>query len=291
MTNRIYWLHALTPIHVGAGRGVTFIDLPVMREKSTDWPIVPGSAVKGVWRDHFQNSLTDKQSLIPIAFGKEEQQEEDQYAGSLVVTDARIVLLPIRSFYGTFAYATSSLALLRLKRDMETANVQGIPDIPQVQDSQALIPEESKLANADKIYLDELDFEAKKERVALEWAAKLSGVILAEDWKATFRQRFVILPDSSFDFFCKMGTEVNARIRIDDEKKIVKKGALWYEESLPAETVLAGLVWCDRVFGKNGSTKPTSEAILQTFCQSPLTCQIGGKASVGKGQVECRFGA
>lgn len=294
MTNRVYWLHTLTPLHVGSGRGATFIDLPIMREKSTDWPIVPGSAVKGVWRDHFQNSLKDKASLISVAFGKaEEQPETEQYAGSLVVTDARIVLLPIRSFYGTFAYATSPLALLRLKRDLEMAQVTAIPPIPSVQDSEALLCSESKLANSGKIYLDELDFEGKEDPNALKWANKLAGAVFSSDWQVTFKQRFVILPDASFDFFCKMGTEVNARIRIDNDKKIVKKGALWYEESLPVETVMAGLVWCDRVFGQEekSATKPTTETILQTFCQSPLTSQFGGKASIGKGQVQCRFGA
>ena len=45
---KIYWLQAVTPLHVGAGRGVGFIDMPVMREKVTTWPFVPGSAMKGV---------------------------------------------------------------------------------------------------------------------------------------------------------------------------------------------------------------------------------------------------
>src|SRR5688572_24809920 len=36
---RVYWLQALTPLHVGAGRGVGYIDLPIMREKVTQWPL------------------------------------------------------------------------------------------------------------------------------------------------------------------------------------------------------------------------------------------------------------
>ena len=30
---RMYWLQAITPLHVGAGKGVGFIDMPIMREK------------------------------------------------------------------------------------------------------------------------------------------------------------------------------------------------------------------------------------------------------------------
>ncbi|HCW51693.1 MAG TPA: hypothetical protein DGR79_06470, partial [Clostridiales bacterium] len=79
--SRVFWIHALTPLHVGAGQGVGFIDLPVMREKATGWPIVPGSTVKGVMRGLFEDSArrggtgegtgpgVDKH-LIDTAFGR-----------------------------------------------------------------------------------------------------------------------------------------------------------------------------------------------------------------------------
>ena len=51
---RIYWLHALSPTHAGIGRGVGYIDLPIDREKVTGWPVVHGSAFKGVWADHYK---------------------------------------------------------------------------------------------------------------------------------------------------------------------------------------------------------------------------------------------
>lgn len=60
MTTKIYWLEAITPLHVGMGRGVGFIDLPIIREKVTGWPLVPGSAVKGVIRDHFDQESNEK---------------------------------------------------------------------------------------------------------------------------------------------------------------------------------------------------------------------------------------
>ena len=49
---RIYWLHALSPTHAGIGRGVGYIDLPIDRDGVTGWPIIRGSAFKGVWADH-----------------------------------------------------------------------------------------------------------------------------------------------------------------------------------------------------------------------------------------------
>src|SRR6266540_173056 len=120
---KMYWLHALTPLHVGAGFGLGFIDLPIMREKITNWPIVPGSAVKGVLSSHF-GADRDRETTpaLKAAFGT--GGEENANAGSLVFADARLVCMPVRSLYGTFAWVTSPLALERLQRDLLTAEPQ-----------------------------------------------------------------------------------------------------------------------------------------------------------------------
>jgi CRISPR type III-B/RAMP module RAMP protein Cmr4 len=67
----MYWLHAITPTHVGTGTGAGFIDLPIMREKTTGWPLIPGSAIKGVRRDHFeQQEIENKDAPIRLAFAR-----------------------------------------------------------------------------------------------------------------------------------------------------------------------------------------------------------------------------
>ena len=60
MNEKIYWLHAITPLHVGAGRGLGYIDMPIAREKVTSWPYVPGSSIKGVIAEHFGASDNDE---------------------------------------------------------------------------------------------------------------------------------------------------------------------------------------------------------------------------------------
>ena len=119
----MFWIHALTPLHVGAGRGVGYIDLPILREKVTNLPLVPGSAIKGVFAD--KHSATDeKRQSDPIfraAFGISDPRggaEAGANSGSLVFSDARLVCLPVRSLYGTFAWCTSPLILQRLHRDL-----------------------------------------------------------------------------------------------------------------------------------------------------------------------------
>lgn len=287
MTTKMYWLQTITPLHVGAGKGVGFVDMPIMREKITEWPLVPGSAVKGVMRDHFDEKKIPETKMNCV-FGKKKS-DDTSNAGSLVLTDAHIVCMPVRSLYGTFAYVTGPLVLERLRRDLEAAGYQGLPKTPSPENEQAFHASQSSVVSKDQIFFEDLDFEAKNDSDTNAWAKKLAGILFPGDsaWQNIFTTRFVILSDDCFTFLAKTGTEVAAHIRIEDETKIVAKGGLWYEESLPAEAILAGLAWCDRVYGGNGRTK---DEILRDFCpDAGLDLQIGGRNTVGKGRVKCLF--
>lgn len=286
----MYWIHAVSPLHIGAGRGVGYIDLPVVREKVTGWPYAPGSAIKGVLADHHgaTDEERDKCPKLRAAFGK--AGDQDSNSGSIVFTDARLVCLPVRSFYGTFAWCTSAMALARLKRDLELASQpQGLPKLAPVERSKVLFVEGSDLCSGrDKqVYFEDLDFVGTASPEAGQWAESLAKWVFPDDadWQAVFRKRFAVLPDEAFDFLSETGTEVNARIRIDDKRKTVAGGALWYEESLPVESILAGLVSCDQVFVGGVSR----DELWDRFCAGALDLQLGGKATVGKGRVRCVF--
>lgn len=290
---RMYWLQTITPLHVGAGKGVGFIDMPIMREKVTDWPLVPGSAAKGVLRDHFfQNGNDEQKKLIDIAFGKQIV-DDSSNAGSLILTDAHIVCLPVRSLYGTFAYITSPLVLEKLKRDLEAAGYKDLPSTLNPARNEVLLVNGSKIVGEGRVFFEDLDFIAKEDKNAKKWAEMLAGVIFPKEsakeavWKGIFEERFAVLNDDCFNFLSKTGTEVTAHVRIEDDSKIVARGALWYEEALPAEAILAGVAWCDKVFGGNGINQ---SKILETYCpKDKLDLQMGGKATVGKGRVRCQF--
>ena len=81
---------------------------------------------------------------------------------------------------------------------------------------------------------------------------------------------------------------MHTRVRIDDELRIVAKGALWTEESITGRDNPPGIIQCDRVFGRDGQDI-TPTGLLDRFAKDPLTLQIGGKATVGRGQVRCIF--
>lgn len=303
---RLYWLHCLSPTHAGIGRGVGYIDLPIDRDGVTGWPIIRGSGFKGVWAD-YHNATQEKRKNDPwlrAAFGTAGTENESN-SGALIPTDAKLVCLPVRSFRGTFAWATSPLALQMLHRTLILAGGKPpkAPEKPLADDvahvtNDSVLTEESRSPAAGtsamrvdkKVFLEDLDFRALPCDTATAWAALIADYVFVNDaaWQEQFKKRFVVLPDLAFDYLCETGTEVHTRVRIDDEMKTVAKGALWTEESLPAETILMGIIQCDGVFVKNG-TEITSQKLIDKFAKEPLMLQIGGKATVGRGQVHCVF--
>ena len=204
----------------------------------------------------------------------------------------------MRSLYGTFAWCTCPIALERLRRDLQVAHLDsGLPQLvipsPSNGSLSAHLPNNptSSLPEQGKVYLEDLDFDVVFSDAAASWATKISEWSFSDDtWKTIFCQRFAVLPDDAFSFLCESATQVDARVKIDDNTKTVADGQLWYEESLPAETLLAGIVWCGRLFGNSDLSDTTMRArILAEFVQRSTLLQIGGKATVGRGRVRISF--
>jgi len=292
----VYWLHALSPTHVGTGQGVGYIDLPIHRDKVTGWPLIPGSAFKGVWANHFGATEDNRRAnqKLGLAFGRASDREINaSNAGALIPTDARLVCLPVRSFQGTFAWCTSPLALEMLRRDLSLAGMANLPpDAPSVAESEIHRTKTTKLEDNGRIFLEDLDFAGKECATTTAWAKRLAEWVFPGDenkaWRERFVERLAVLPDTIFDFLTETGTEVSARVRVDDDLKTVKQGQLWNEEALPAETILAGLVCCDRIYSRE-SNSATASDVVREFATKPLALQIGGKATVGRGRVRCVF--
>lgn len=285
MENRLYHLHTLSALHVGTGQGVGAVDLPIARSRASNLPIVPGSAIKGVLRDEFGNEHCEhhlSKENVKILFGAENN--DPAHAGAVAFGDAQLLLLPVRSFAGTVAYATCPFILKRYQRD---ANLSfAIPEL----DKQAQVISDSLLLLGDKIALEDLDMGAQKNAVVSEWAQAIAQAIYPDDetWQAELTQRFVVLPDDVFSFLADTATEIRMRIKIDQKTRIVQNGALWSEENLPCETVLWG------VFGVGASrdkNNPKSAQELNTLLpEKALNIQIGGKHTVGRGLCRLLIG-
>jgi len=285
MITRSYLLHALSPLHAGTGQGVGLIDLAIARERTTEHPIVPGSSVKGVLRDAARAQM-DEENVNAI-FGSIEGG-----ASMVRVSDARTLAFPVKSDRGTFAWVTSSYALLRYARD---GGVVGLTadQIPDVADGKAVATDESAVVDGNRVTLDGLPY----DRVAPNDAARkvlealASAVFPGEDptdkaWHSFFSSRVVIVSDDAFTWLTQTATDVRAHVRIDDKTGTVEKGALWYAETLPPETILAGIVQVGAL-RKDQDIKGAFDLLVR-ITASPL--QVGGSATTGAGRVRLVIG-
>lgn len=302
---RMLWIHALTPVHVGCGFALGAVDLPIIREKVSNWPVLPGSGLKGVIADHYNASEPDeRKDLSRAAFGRPDGNDGGRQvqsnAGALVFGDARMVLLPVRSLLGTWAWVTCPMALRRLKRDLvETGLLNDETlEITTPGSQQILLPLQvpSKIRSSNNIvYVADLDLNCVERPVSKIWAEKLSAWLFPHElgqpvspWVAEFDSRFGIIHDDVFSYLIETGIEIVTRIRIDPTTGTVATGQLWTEEALPAESVLASLVWVDKV--RKPGINATQENILSAYCQGEIRgLQIGGKATVGWGRVRAVF--
>lgn len=287
MKTQLYHLHAVSPVHVGIGQAIGTVDLPIARERAANLPMIPGSAIKGVLRDAFQ----DNQALQKTLFGPAESSNPSEiHAGALAFGDALLLALPVRSLVGMVSFVTSPFLLSRYQQAALRSGCTSLPEIPHIaQDNDALVAESCKnttRANAqdkDMLILEDLDLVAKKGDKATVWAQYLAQQSQDTHWTPHFESRFAIVSDSVLGYLADTATEIRSRIRIDDEKRTVKKGALWYEENLPAETLLYGILGLDQPH--DGNPIPDVGAAFTEHLGKDALIQVGGKASVGRGLV------
>ena len=285
MNTRIFHLHALSALHVGTGQGIGAVDLPIARSRATNLPLVPGSALKGVLRDEAKEKWHVSEDDIQALFGSQAD-KENIHAGAAAFGDAHLLLLPIRSFAGTVAFATCPFILQRYARD-----VRGIlpesPKVPTLKDS-ASVPDNTVLrVSGSQIALEDLDIDSETGTEAKQWAEHIAAAVYPENtanseaWREQLCQRFIILPDSTFSFLADTATEIRMRIRIDRETRIVKEGALWSEENLPAESVLYGILAIDK--SRHSANAKSADELSALIPAGETQIQIGGKHTVGRG--------
>ncbi|RVT47826.1 type III-B CRISPR module RAMP protein Cmr4 [Rheinheimera sediminis] len=277
MNPKIYHLQALSALHCGIGQSAGVVDLPIARDKATNLPLVPGSSLRGVLREEL---TAEDEASAKILFGpKGISGASDAYAGALALGDAHLLLLPVRALAGIMAYATCPFILQRYAKD---AGVE--EKIPQPGNNTALCAAGNVNVIDNKVVLEELDLNWQQSDGAAFWAKEIASTIYAgdDDAQQDFTQRFLILPDSVFAFLADTATEIRARIAIDQNTGVVAKGALWYEENLPAETVLWGIYALSD--SRHKGDKLSAEE-LQPLIPAKALLQLGGKAGVGRGLV------
>jgi CRISPR-associated protein Cmr4 len=101
----------------------------------------------------------------------------------------------------------------------------------------------------------------------------------------TLKNQLVVVHDDMFAHLSRFATPVNAHIAIDNATKTVKNGALWYEESLPPETLLYAMLIANasRKEGDQASQAAIIKTNVTQYLKDKSYIQIGGNETVGMG--------
>jgi CRISPR-associated protein Cmr4 len=294
MESRILAIFTRTPLHVGAGNSVGAIDSPVMRERHTGFPVIPGSSLKGVLADLWYDDMVQIERGKNLAwvrkpgsdaawlFGQEEIRQDDQktamsFAGAILIGEARLLAFPMRSAKRGFAWVTCPLALARYSRDTGV-----VLDIPRELSTEDCYAAEKVVVN-DKVILEEYCLAVKGlPRVADQLARLIDEAI----WQ-TLPERLVIVSDEIFSYFVRNACEVVTRVKIDDEIGTVAGGALFNQENVPSETLFYTGIGAQPERGAPADKRrpPTDalEALAEKLNAGNNVLQIGGDETIGLG--------
>lgn len=316
---KILYLYVETPLHAGVGSGLSSIDLPIQRERTTRYPMIQGSSIKGKLRATAEEMAKNKQApfdneeLVPIMFGP--RKEGSEHAGALIVGDARILLFPVRSLSGVFAYTTSYEALNRFMRDvnrsempvswklLQTQQPEHTAHVTKGRKSRVSVEQRTGEEVSNKVVLEEFSFTAEPQVVVDDIAGWIAQYALPQTseyayWREKMQDSLVILPEDDFRDFVVNATEIITRISIDRQTKTATGKALWTEEHLPTDTLLYAPIYATdaRKVKENGDQKVPAllaadilqkASRLEEYQQGYL--QLGGDETVGRGMVRMHW--
>jgi CRISPR-associated protein Cmr4 len=299
METRLTLIHAMSPLHAGTGQSVGAIDLPIARERPTGIPLIPGSSIKGALRARSADVQWTRDVFGP------DTNNASEHSGSVQFSDAHLLLLPVRSIRGTFAWVTSPFLIRRFARGAWEAGLKlaRLPESPASMEHCCVL-EQTKItisgADGGKVVFEDLDFKVDPDpaKTALlhAFTTAIADILFPpgspdpQDWRQSFAERICLIHDDVMSILLETATEVTAHIRLNNETKTVDKGALWYQESLPAESVLAGIVVAADVKAVNQrSERKAADLLKHVASLTKGLVQLGGKATAGQGSCFVRI--
>ncbi len=291
-------LYTRTPLHVGSGTSVDVVDLPIIRERITGFPVIPSTSLKGVLlqlaRETFENGVHARANSIPadakILFGTADTDSDGKqvsYAGCVQIMEAKLLAFPVRSLAGCFAWLTCPAVLERYQRDTGKKFDVPLPGKDQAVvtgDSTLTIPGQAQVV-LEEYALATLPAEAIKAKGI---ADALKNTCADPLWIESLGTRLVVLNDENFQHFVTTCTEVVARIAINPSTRT--NTALFNQENVPCEAVFYSVlsVLPPRRNGVATDFNPNTKLAELLPTQNPPILQIGGDETTGHGLCETK---
>lgn len=290
------FIYVETPLHAGTGRGLGAVDLPIQRERTTGYPIIQASSLKGRLRAASDPNLNPQVGLTKAEhlaiFGPETGNASD-HAGALSIGDARILLFPVRSLVGVFAWTTSRDALARFLREVHMVGLSVNWKLPSEPDKNTALVSGDALIAGGSVVLEEFSFTPDKSQANIireigQWLADNALPQTGYDyWKQALPNKLCILPEDAFRDFVLYGTEVQTHVQLDPSSKTVKEGP-WTTESLPVDTLLYAPLMATKSRA-SGVDLSGQQVLAKVKGLGIVHTQLGGDETTGQGMVTLRF--
>ncbi|MGQ9921645.1 MAG: type III-B CRISPR module RAMP protein Cmr4 [Desulfobacca sp.] len=301
------FINVVTPLHNGSGEGLGAIDRTIMRERTTQFPIVQASSLKGVLRAELELKLANdihRDLKVKALFGPPPQ-ASGEHAGAVSLGDAMILAFPVRALKGPWVWITSPLILSRLHRQARAAGIT-LNHLAGILGQLTVATQTAKICPTGAnnllvnscLLLEEYPYTTQDSPELQNLAGELAGLIYPQDQflRQEFGKKLVLLSDDDFAYFVTNATEVYPNIRIGDSGTTAR-GSLRNTEYLPTESVLYSLVTCDapkKPEGKNdyyNNIEINNAASVHTLFQDNLPdfLQVGADETIGKGLVALQY--
>jgi CRISPR-associated protein Cmr4 len=298
---QMMYFYVETPLHAGTGRALGAVDLPIQRERVSELPMVQSNGIKGKLRamaesKNGQGHLRMTADDVKLVFGPDTA-NASEHAGALAPTDARLLLFPVRSLAGVFAWTTSQQVLQRFARDLVITGgqptwVSAVDDIAKAATPGCCAVSDKALMIGNQVVLEEYTFKATESaslKTIGQWLADTALPATAEYayWRGQLPNQLVLLPDDAFRDFTQFATEIQTHIKIDQQKKTVQEGALWVEEYLPTDTLLYSMLCATPA--RNGTLVNGPDVLQKVRGMNLNRMQLGGDETTGHGIVAVRL--
>jgi len=277
-------LYAISPVHAGSGAATSAVDLPIQRERHTQWPQIQASGVKGAFRDHFRKFNGQASELINLIFGSDADNDSwnkdwGMLPGAVSISDARIFAFPVRSNKAPFVWVTCPSVLKRFNADLAYIGFEKNAAIENIREDGAM-----------SIGAETLDGQVILEDAVVKVASHHQDPCI----KAFFSEleRLLLISDEMFKYAVTCCTEIQTHIKIDEKTGTAADGALRYQEYLPADSLLYTVVHYSHRDKKETDEQEIRARIadlkadtIKQYVENTIKgfVQIGGDASLGKG--------
>lgn len=268
--------YAISPVHAGSGTSTSAVDLPIQRERHTNWPHVQASAVKGALRAHFRSFQKGEDAqLINYIFGSDEQdgwkRSDESVAAAISVSDCKLLAFPVRSNIAPFVWITCPAVLGRLSNDLEYMGKDRLGDWPAITEDEDAWWINGGVEGQTSVILEDSRVEVQ-DTFTVEFIKEQLPDLT----------RLLLVSDELFNYLVTFSTEVQTQIKIDAETGTTTTGSLRYEELLPADSVMYGMVKYENALSGDADLQVAQvRGLVEDVVKDYM--QLGGDRTLGRG--------